>query len=117
MDYKIENEYLNDLMQKVMIRNAGEPEFFQAVYEFLNSIAPALPTHPELIEKQVLERIVEPERQIMFRVAWIDDNGRIQVNRGYRIQFNSSCGALSQQLPRRDMDWMKSASFSFWMKA
>nr|MCR4704166.1 NADP-specific glutamate dehydrogenase [Saccharofermentans sp.] len=92
MDYKIENEYLNDLMQKVMARNANEPEFHQAVYEFLNSIAPALPVHPELIEKQVLERIVEPERQIMFRVAWIDDNGRIQVNRGYRIQFNSAIG-------------------------
>ena len=66
MDYKIENEYLNDLMQKVMARNANE--------------------------KQVLERIVEPERQIMFRVSWIDDNGRIQVNRGYRIQFNSAIG-------------------------
>ena len=92
MDYKIENEYLNDLMQKVMARNANEPEFHQAVYEFLNSIAPALPVHPELIEKQVLERIVEPERQIMFRVAWIDDNGKIQVNRGYRIQFNSAIG-------------------------
>ena len=92
MDYKIENEYLNGLMQKVMARNANEPEFHQAVYEFLNSIAPALPVHPELIEKQVLERIVEPERQIMFRVAWIDDNGRIQVNRGYRIQFNSAIG-------------------------
>ena len=92
MDYKIENEYLNGLMQKVMARNANEPEFFQAVYEFLNSIAPALPVHPELIEKQVLERIVEPERQIMFRVSWIDDNGRIQVNRGYRIQFNSAIG-------------------------
>ena len=92
MDYTIENEYLNGLMQKVMARNANEPEFHQAVYEFLNSIAPALPVHPELIEKQVLERIVEPERQIMFRVAWIDDNGRIQVNRGYRIQFNSAIG-------------------------
>ena len=92
MDYTIENEYLNGLMQKVMARNANEPEFHQAVYEFLNSIAPALPVHPELIEKQVLERIVEPERQIMFRVAWIDDNGKIQVNRGYRIQFNSAIG-------------------------
>ena len=92
MDYKIENEYLNGLMQKVMVRNANEPEFHQAVYEFLNSIAPALPVHPELIEKQVLERIVEPERQIIFRVAWIDDAGRIQVNRGYRIQFNSAIG-------------------------
>ena len=92
MDYTIENEYLNGLMQKVMIRNANEPEFFQAVYEFLTSIAPALPVHPELIEKQVLERIVEPERQIMFRVAWIDDSGKIQINRGYRIQFNSAIG-------------------------
>ena len=92
MDYTINNEYLNGLMQKVMARNANEPEFHQAVYEFLNSIAPALPVHPELIEKQVLERIVEPERQIIFRVAWIDDNGRIQVNRGYRIQFNSAIG-------------------------
>ena len=92
MDYTIENEYLNGLMQKVMARNANEPEFHQAVYEFLNSIAPALPVHTELIEKQVLERIVEPERQIIFRVSWIDDNGRIQVNRGYRIQFNSAIG-------------------------
>ena len=92
MDYTIENEYLNGLMQSVIARNGNEPEFFQAVYEFLNSIAPALPVHPELIEKQVLERIVEPERQIMFRVAWIDDNGKIQVNRGYRIQFNSAIG-------------------------
>ena len=92
MDYTINNEYLNGLMQKVMARNANEPEFHQAVYEFLNSIAPALPVHPELIEKQVLERIVEPERQIIFRVSWIDDNGRIQVNRGYRIQFNSAIG-------------------------
>ena len=92
MDYTIENEYLNGLMQSVIARNNNEPEFFQAVYEFLNSIAPALPVHPELIEKQVLERIVEPERQIMFRVTWIDDNGRMQVNRGYRIQFNSAIG-------------------------
>ena len=58
MDYTINNEYLNGLMQKVMARNANEPEFHQAVYEFLNSSAPALPVHPELIEKQVLERIV-----------------------------------------------------------
>ncbi|MCR5199572.1 MAG: NADP-specific glutamate dehydrogenase [Saccharofermentans sp.] len=92
MDYTISNPYLNSLMQDVMKKNNTEPEFFQAVYEFLSSIEPALATHPELIEKQVLERIVEPERQIMFRVAWIDDNGKIQVNRGYRIQFNSAIG-------------------------
>ncbi len=92
MDYTISNPYLNDLMQSVMKKNPNEPEFFQAVYEFLSSIEPALATHPELIEKQVLERIVEPERQIMFRVAWVDDNGKIQVNRGYRIQYNSAIG-------------------------
>ena len=92
MDYTISNPYLNDLMQSVMKKNPNEPEFFQAVYEFLSSIEPALATHPELIEKQVLERIVEPERQVMFRVAWVDDNGKIQVNRGYRIQYNSAIG-------------------------
>ena len=92
MDYTIDNEYLNGLMQQVIAKNPNEPEFFQAVHEFLSSVKAALPTHPELIEKQVLERIVEPERQVMFRVAWIDDNGRIQVNRGYRIQFNSAIG-------------------------
>src|SRR5574344_326266 len=92
MDYTIDNEYLNGLMQQVMAKNPNEPEFFQAVHEFLTSVKAALPTHPELIEKQVLERIVEPERQIMFRVAWIDDNGRMQINRGYRIQFNSAIG-------------------------
>ncbi|MBP5181346.1 MAG: NADP-specific glutamate dehydrogenase, partial [Clostridiales bacterium] len=92
MDYKIENPYLNELMQNVMKKNPNEPEFFQAVYEFLSSIEPAIKTHPELVEKQILERIVEPERQIMFRVAWVDDNGKIQVNRGYRIQYNSAIG-------------------------
>jgi len=92
MDYTINHPYLNDLMQSVMKKNPNEPEFFQAVHEFLSSIEPALATHPELIEKQVLERIVEPERQVMFRVAWVDDNGKIQVNRGYRIQFNSAIG-------------------------
>ena len=92
MDYTIDNEYLNGLMQKVIAKNPSENEFHQAVFEFLESVKYALPTHPELIDKQILERIVEPERQIMFRVAWVDDNGKIQVNRGYRIQFNSAIG-------------------------
>ena len=92
MDYTIDNEYLNGLMQKVIAKNPSENEFHQAVHEFLMSVKYALPTHPELIDKQILERIVEPERQIMFRVAWVDDNGKIQVNRGYRIQFNSAIG-------------------------
>ena len=92
MDYTIDNEYLNGLMQKVIAKNPSENEFHQAVFEFLESVKYALPTHPELIDKQILERIVEPERQIMFRVAWVDNNGKIQVNRGYRIQFNSAIG-------------------------
>ena len=92
MDYKVSNEYLNGIMQSVILKNPNEPEFHQAVYEFLSSIEPVLTIRPDIKEKQILERIVEPERQIMFRVAWIDDKGRLQVNRGYRIQFNSAIG-------------------------
>ena len=76
----------------VQARSPHEPEFHQAVHEVLHSIAPVLEKHPELGENGVLERLVEPERQIMFRVPWIDDAGRLQVNRGYRIQFSSVLG-------------------------
>lgn len=92
MDYSIKNEYLNDLMQKVIAKNPSEPEFYQAVHEFLCSVENVVDIHPELITKKVLERIVEPERTVMFRVTWVDDKGEIQVNRGYRIQFNSAIG-------------------------
>ncbi len=92
MDYTIKNEYLNGLMQKVIAKNPSEPEFYQAVHEFLLSVESVVDIHPELIDKKVLERIVEPERTVMFRVAWVDDKGEIQVNRGYRIQFNSAIG-------------------------
>ena len=92
MDYTVSNAYLNSVMQGVIKKNPNEPEFHQAVYEFLSSIEPVLAIRPDIQEKQILERIVEPERQIMFRVAWVDDNGKIQINRGYRIQFNSAIG-------------------------
>ncbi|MCQ2482908.1 MAG: NADP-specific glutamate dehydrogenase [Clostridia bacterium] len=92
MDYTIKNEYLNGLMQKVIAKNPSEPEFYQAVHEFLLSVESVVDIHPELIDKKVLERIVEPERTVMFRVSWVDDKGEIQVNRGYRIQFNSAIG-------------------------
>ena len=85
-------DYLNDLYERVCKRNAGEVEFHQTVYEVLQSIEPVLIQRPELIEKGVMERIVEPERIIKFRVPWIDDNGKVQVNRGFRIQFNSAIG-------------------------
>ena len=76
----------------VLARSPHEPEFHQAVHEVLHSIAPVLEEHPEYVEGGILERLVEPERQIMFRVPWVDDAGRLQVNRGYRIQFSSVLG-------------------------
>ena len=76
----------------VQARSPHEPEFHQAVHEVLHSIAPVLERNPGYLEAGVLERLVEPERQIMFRVPWIDDAGRLQVNRGYRIQFSSVLG-------------------------
>ena len=92
MEYTLKNEYLNGLMQKTIAKNPSEPEFYQAVHEFLTSVEAIVDIHPELIEKKVLERILEPERTVMFRVAWVDDKGEIQINRGYRIQFNSAIG-------------------------
>ena len=85
-------EYLNDLYDRVVKRNAGEVEFHQTVKEVLESIEPVLIQSPEYIESGVIERMVEPERIIKFRVPWVDDNGKVQVNRGFRIQFNSAIG-------------------------
>ena len=84
--------YLNELMERVRTRNAGEVEFHQTVSEVLHSIEPVLRRHPEYITSGVLERMVEPERIIKFRVPWVDDKGQVQVNRGFRIQFNSAIG-------------------------
>ena len=86
------NEYLIDLLERVKKRNAGEPEFIQTVTEVFESIEPVINQRPDLVESGVMERIVEPERQVMFRVPWVDDNGKVQVNRGYRVQFNSAIG-------------------------
>ena len=86
------NQYLTDLMEKVIKRNPNEPEFHQAVREVLESIEPVLEKNPEFIERGIIEAMVEPERQIFFRVPWIDDNGKAQVNRGFRVQFNSAIG-------------------------
>ena len=84
--------YLNDLMDRVIARNAGEPEFHQTVKEVLESIEPVIEQRPEYITSGVLERMVEPERIIKFRVPWTTDDGRVVVNRGFRIQFNSAIG-------------------------
>ena len=84
--------YVSRIIDQVKEKNAEQPEFIQAVTEVLTSLEPVIDAHPDLVEAGVLERLVEPERQIIFRVPWIDDNGKVQVNRGYRIQFNSAIG-------------------------
>lgn len=78
--------------ERALARNAGESEFHQALLEVLESIAPVVAKHPEYLERGVLDRLVEPERQIMFRVPWVDDAGAFHVNRGFRVQFNSALG-------------------------
>ena len=88
----IQNEYLNGLMERVVRRDPAEPEFHQAVREVLTSLAPVVNARPELITEGVMDCLVEPERTIKFRVPWEDDQGRIHVNRGYRVQFNSAIG-------------------------
>ncbi|MBE7011789.1 MAG: NADP-specific glutamate dehydrogenase [Ruminococcaceae bacterium] len=88
----LKNAYLNSVMETVVKRNPGEPEFHQAVKEVLESLEPVIAAHPEYEASGLIERIVEPERQIIFRVPWVDDNGNVQVNRGFRVQYNSAIG-------------------------
>ena len=88
----IKNEYLKKVFAQVESRDKNEPEFLQAVEEVLESLEPVIEKHPEYEEAGLIERLVEPERIISFRVPWVDDNGKTQVNRGYRVQFNSAIG-------------------------
>ena len=86
------SEYLQKVYDKVCQRNKGEEEFLQAVREVLESLEPVVAQRPEIEKKGIIERLVEPERFIQFRVPWVDDNGNVQVNRGFRVQFNSAIG-------------------------
>ena len=86
------SEYLNKVYADVEKRNGGEPEFLQAVRDVLESLEPVVAADSKFEENGVIERMVEPERMISFRVSWVDDNGQVQVNRGYRVQFNSAIG-------------------------
>ena len=88
----LKNQYLIDLLETVKKRNPAEPEFIQAVTEVLETLEPVAEKRQDLIDAGVFDRIVEPERQVMFRVPWVDDNGKVQVNRGFRVQFNSAIG-------------------------
>ena len=88
----LKNEYLKKVFADVEKRNAGEPEFLQAVTEVFESLEPVIDADPRFEKHGIMERIVEPERMITFRVSWVDDNGNVQVNRGFRVQFNSAIG-------------------------
>ncbi|MGF7048886.1 glutamate dehydrogenase (NADP+) [Paenibacillus sp. DS2015] len=85
-------QYVNGIFETVQKRNPSENEFHQAVKEILDSLVPVLAKEPKYINNGILERLVEPERLIMFRVPWVDDQGKVRVNRGYRVQFNSAIG-------------------------
>lgn len=85
-------EYLNEVLDRLKTKNAHEPEFLQASYEVLTTLKPVIEKHPEFKKLALLERITEPERLISFRVPWVDDNGQVQVNRGFRVQFNGAIG-------------------------
>ena len=85
-------EYIDRVMQTVIDRNPNEPEFHQAVREVLSSLKPVIEKHPEYEKNAILERIVEPDRLVTFKVPWVDDKGKVQVNRGFRVQFNNAIG-------------------------
>ena len=85
-------DYINRVIDDVKKKNAGEPEFIQTVTEVLTSLAPYIEKHPEFEKASLLERLVEPERIVSFRVTWVDDSGKVRVNRGYRVQFNGAIG-------------------------
>ena len=84
--------YVSEQLEKLKAKNPNEPEFIQAATEVLTSLEPVFEANPKYQENAILERITEPERVIMFRVPWVDDNGKVQVNRGFRVQFNSAIG-------------------------
>jgi len=86
------NTVIQGVYEDVLRRNPGEAEFQQAVKEVIDSLGPVLERHPEYVDARVLDRVVEPERQLMFRVPWLDDKGNVQVNRGFRFEFNSALG-------------------------
>ncbi|HEU0190976.1 MAG TPA: NADP-specific glutamate dehydrogenase [Mycobacterium sp.] len=86
------HESLHDIYNEVLRRNPGEAEFHQAVFEVLSSLGPVVAKHPQYTDSAVIRRMCEPERQIIFRVPWVDDSGQVQINRGFRVEFNSALG-------------------------
>jgi len=106
--------YTQDVLELIKKRNPAEPEFHQAVEEVLSCLKPVLARHPEYVESRVLERLVEPERALMFRVPWTGDDGSVQVNRGFRVEFNSAIGPYKGGLrfhPNVSLSIMKFLAF------
>src|SRR5919202_4354480 len=86
------NAIVENICEEVITRNEGEPEFLQAVREVVGYLGPVLEKHPEFVEKRTIERLCEPDRQIIFRVPWQDDEGQVHVNRGFRVEFSNALG-------------------------
>jgi glutamate dehydrogenase (NADP+) len=86
------NATVESICEEVIAKNAGEPEFHQAVREVVGSLGPVLEKHPEFAEAKIVQRLCEPDRQIMFRVPWQDDEGQVHVNRGFRVEFSNALG-------------------------
>ncbi|HPJ23557.1 MAG TPA: Glu/Leu/Phe/Val dehydrogenase dimerization domain-containing protein, partial [Bacillota bacterium] len=86
------SEYLNDLFKRTQERNSSQPEYLQAVEEFFEAMDFIVLNDPKIEKYSIMERIIEPERIVKFRVTWVDDQGKVMVNRGYRVQFNSAIG-------------------------
>ena len=89
-------DYVERVLEELKQKNPNEPEFHQAATEILNGLRPVVERHPEYEKAALLERFVEPERVILFRVPWVDDKGGVHVNKGYRVQFNSAIGAAAR---------------------
>lgn len=107
-------QYIKEIIEKIKVKDKGEETFIQAVEEVLTSLTPFIEQNPQYIENNILERITEPERQIIFKVPWEDDNGKIQVNRGFRVEFNGVLGPYKGGLrfhPSVALDSMKFLSF------
>src|SRR6476620_8598862 len=85
-------DHVSVVLRSVRHRSPGEAVFHQAVEEVLATLGPVLDRHPEYVEARILDRLCEPERQVLFRIPWVDDTGRVHVNRGYRVEFNSALG-------------------------
>ena len=98
--------YVQRIIDQVKAKDPDQPEFIQAVTEVMSTLEPVIEAHPEYEEAKILERIVEPERIIQFRVPWVDDKGEVQVNRGFRVEYNSAIGPYKGGLRFNPTDYL-----------